>query len=158
MDVVVARIAAGRRTGGELIMEDVPATPMGEPGTFRLTASPGLAQGLAAEDVVRVAADGLFTVVRRGGNLAVQVFARELSDNALDGLVADVSGLGGRLDGGTDSADSLLRVFTIPVTAGFAAVETVFDAFVAAQPGAEWYFANVYDPADGVTPLNWWQH
>jgi hypothetical protein len=23
-------------------------------------------------------------------------------------------------------------------------------------PGCQWIYGNVYDPADGVTPLNWW--
>jgi hypothetical protein len=36
------------------------------------------------------------------------------------------------------------------------AIEFVFIEFVAAHPGTEWMFGNVYDPRDGVTPLNWW--
>jgi hypothetical protein len=33
-----------------------------------------------------------------------------------------------------------LRVYTIPVSAGFASVESAFAGFIAEQPGAEWYF------------------
>jgi hypothetical protein len=47
-------------------------------------------------------------------------------------------------------------VFTVPVSAGFGAVEAAFDGYVRRQPGAEWYFGNVYDERDGMTPLNWW--
>jgi hypothetical protein len=24
-------------------------------------------------------------------------------------------------------------------------------------PDSIWYYGNVYDPEDGVTPLNWWE-
>lgn len=47
-------------------------------------------------------------------------------------------------------------MFTIPVATGFRAVEAVFDGWVAEHPGWEWAYGNVYDPADGVTPLGWW--
>ena len=60
--------------------------------------------------------------------------------------------LGGRLDG---RADRVL-VFTIPVEAGFGRVEDVFGRFAGGHPGYEWYYGNVCDPADGVTPLGWW--
>ena len=157
MDGVVVRLAAGRRSDGGLVMENVPATPMGEPDTFRLTASPGLAIGVAAHDVVRVAPDGAFCVLERGGNLAVQILARGLSDETIDAVAGHVEQLGGYLDGGSDTAGTQLRVFTIPVSSGFAAVEALFNAFVADHPGSEWHFANVYNPADGVTPLGWWE-
>lgn len=157
MNDVVVRLAAGRRADGGLVLEAVHAMPMGEPDTFRLTASPGLAQGVAAHDVVRVSPDGAFCVLERGGNLAVQILARGLSDESIDTVAGHVERLGGYLDGGSDTAGTRLRVFTIPVSSGFAAVEGVFNAFVAEHPGSEWYFANVYDPADGVTPLGWWE-
>lgn len=56
--------ASGKRT----IDESVPAEPIG-PGRFRLLASPGLVQGLAAGDEVELApsqAQG-FRVLQRGG-------------------------------------------------------------------------------------------
>ena len=59
--------------------------------------------------------------------------------------------LGGTLDG----LDSKVVVYTIPVTAGFEAVEKELNEVVSIFEGAEWYYGNVYDQ-DGVTPLNWW--
>jgi len=47
-------------------------------------------------------------------------------------------------------------VFTVPVGAGFPKIEAIFNDLVAAHPEMEWLFGNVYDPGDGVTPLNWW--
>jgi hypothetical protein len=83
-------------------------------------------------------------------NLAVHVYGpHALADEA----VVDVKGLGGTLDGRAPN----LTVFTVPVTAGFAAVEAAFNRLVAQHPEVEWYFGNVYDPADGVTPLGWWE-
>ena len=153
----VVHLLAGRRTHGDPVLEAVPAVPAGEPSTFRLTATPGLVIGAAAEDIVRVEEDGSFNVVRRGGNLAVQVYARELAHQVYAPLEAEVRRLGGYLDGGSDHRDGAsVRVFTVPVAAGFPAVEAAFNSFVKHHPDAEWYFGNVYDPDDGTTPLNWW--
>lgn len=123
------------------------------PGEFRLLYSPGLVQGIAAGDEFRLLGeDGAFEVTRRAGNLAVQVF----SDGPVGPWQADlterVSQIGGNFDGAIEKG----LVFTLPVTAGFPAIEAVFGHWVAEHPGWEWYFGNVYDPADGITPLNWW--
>jgi uncharacterized protein DUF4265 len=154
---VAIRLAAGRNAADEPVLETVPAAATDEPSTFRLIATPGLVQGVAANDVVRVGDQGSFSVVRRGGNLGVQVFARELTDNSFASLHAEVERLGGYLDGGGGARAASVRVFTIPVSAGFPSVEHAFNSFVSRHPGAEWFFTNVYDPVDGVTPLNWWQ-
>ena len=69
-----------------------------------------------------------------------------------EGLVRRVAELGGVLDGQIERG----MVFTIPIAAGFPAIESVFNEFVSSHPGTEWLFSNVYDPRDGVTPLNWW--
>lgn len=42
-----------------------------------------------------------------------------------------------------------LTVFTIPVSAGFACVEEIFNRLTKRHPEVEWYFGNVYDPVDG---------
>ena len=133
------------------MFEDVPAVEC-DGGRYVLTGSPGLALGAAAGDTIVVHEDATFDVIERGGNLAVQVFADRFDERSLGELVAEIEQLGGRLDGGHDR----LRVFTVPVSAGFGAVEAAFDGYVRRQPGAEWYFGNVYDERDGMTPLNWW--
>ena len=107
--------------------------------------------GVAAGDAILLRDDGRFEVTTRGGNLAVQAYG----DHRLaDDVVADVWTLGGALDGRAPGA----TVFTIPVTAGFESVERVFNELIARHPDLEWYFGNVYDPRDGVTPLLWWEN
>jgi len=138
---------------GRPIKEPVHVAPVGR-GVFRLLFSPGLVQGIAAGDEFRlVGDDGAFVVTRRGGNLAVQVFATEPVAPFRTELAGRVARLGGTLDGAIERG----LTFTVPVAAGFPAVEAVFAAWVAEHPGWEWYFGNVYDPADGVTPLGWWE-
>lgn len=63
---------------------------------------------------------------------------------------------GGRLGGALDGAIERGLMFTVPVSAGFRAGEAVHNVGVAEHPGWEWFFGNVYDPKDGVTPLDWW--
>jgi hypothetical protein len=60
--------------------------------------------------------------------------------------------LGGHLDGGY----SRMLVLTIPLAAGFDAVAQALDDAVRRHAGSAWLYGNVYDPSDGMTPLNWW--
>jgi hypothetical protein len=60
------------------------------------------------------------------------------------------------LRGWLDGKAAKELVYTIPVSAGFPAIEGLFSEVKAAYPDVEWYFGNVYDERDGVTPLNWW--
>ncbi|UZN02625.1 hypothetical protein [Cellulomonas sp. S1-8] len=83
------------------------------------------------------------------GNLAIHVFAP--ADQG-DDLFRRMSALGGRRDGQTPS----LTVYTVPVAAGFSAIEAILADFTRSHPSAEWYYGNVYDN-DGVTPLRWWE-
>ena len=62
-------------------------------------------------------------------------------------LGARFAALGGHLDGRT--ATNL--VYTVPVTAGFDAIEAIFADLASS---VEWYYGNVYDPKDGATSLN----
>jgi hypothetical protein len=43
------------------------------------------------------------------------------------------------------------------VSCGFAEIEKVLEEAVQAHGAAAWMYGNVYDPQDGITPLNWWQ-
>ena len=142
-------LVAGRKASGEPVFEEVLVDRL-DGDTYRIVATPGLVLGVAADDIVRVSPEAQFEVVERGRNLAVQVYGRH---EDVDEITKDVWELGGALDGRADN----LTVYTIPVTAGFPRVEAVFNALVARHPDVEWYFGNVYDPEDGVTPLDWWQ-
>ena len=124
---------------------------------YLLLASPGFVEGLAAGDAFELDAtvSGGVRVHRRGGNLCVWFYHSESLDETSD-VTADVRGvaesLGGRLDGGY----SLMLVLTIPLTAGFDAVASALDDAARRHAGSTWLYGNVYDPTDGVTPLNWW--
>jgi hypothetical protein len=143
------QLEAGRRADGRPVLEAVLVDSLGD-GLHRLIASPTLVLGLAAGDVIQEAGAGRFEVKSRGGNLAVCVYG----DHSLaDEVVPDVWALGGVLDGRAPGA----TVFTVPVRAGFEKVEQVFNALLDRHPEMEWYYGNVYHPADGTTPLGWWE-
>jgi Domain of unknown function (DUF4265) len=142
-------LVAGHKSSGEPVFEQVLVDRLDD-GTYRIIATPGLVLGIAADDVVRVTPDSQYELVERGRNLAVQVYGNH---DLVDEVTKDVWELGGALDGRADN----LTVYTIPVTAGFPKVEQVFNDLVGRHPEVEWYFGNVYDNVDGVTPLNWWQ-
>ena len=55
--------------------------------------------------------------------------------------------IGGWLDGKGES----FLVYTIPISVGFPAIQRVLE-----NCSWEWFYGNIYDPTDGVTPLNWW--
>ncbi|MEV4319120.1 DUF4265 domain-containing protein [Actinocrispum sp. NPDC049592] len=152
------RLLAGTAPSGRPVFENVPADRTA-PDEWTLTASPGMAMGAAAGDVVRVRPDGRFDVLTRAGNIAVHAAGPTSATGQFDRLVQAVERLGGRLDGRGYTKDntSSMAVFTIPYAAGFEAVEAAFNDYAATVPGGEWYYVNVYDPADDTTPLNWWQ-
>lgn len=130
--------------------EPVHAEPLGA-GIYRLLFSPGFVQGIAAGDEFRVLdEDGAFEVVRRSGNLAVQVYSDESVESFKQQLEEKVRALGGVLDGSIDRG----MVFTIPLSAGFVAIEALFNEFVASSAGVSWFYGNVYDAED--KPLGWW--
>jgi hypothetical protein len=137
---------------GQPLKEPVHVDQLGG-GAYRLLYTPGLVQGIAAGDEFRlIGADGAFEVTRRGGNLAVQVFSQQPVAPLQAELTKRVARLGGRLDGAIECG----LAFTVPVSVGFPAVESVFNTWAAEHPGWEWYFGNVYDPADETKPLDWW--
>jgi hypothetical protein len=120
---------------------------------YRVLSSPGFVLGVAAGDEIELVDDeGHFRVVRRGGNIVVQLFSKEPVESLRESLARDVlDELGGVLDGGIERG----LVFTIPVTSGFAAIEALFDDVVGLHPETEWMYGNVYDPDTGE-PLGWW--
>ena len=152
-DLRVPVISDGVHQGEEML----PVAELGD-GRYRLLASPGFVEGLAAGDEFELDPDAPLghRVIRRGGNLCVWFYHSEpLSETST--VTADVrltaESLGGRLDGGY----SRMLVLTIPIAAGFDAVARTFDEAVRRHAASSWLYGNVYDPADGVTPLDWWR-
>jgi hypothetical protein len=135
-------LIAGVKSSGEPVSERLPVRCVGD-HEYVLVASPVLVLGLAAGDRIEVR-EGSFEILERGGNLAIQVFGA--APVVIARLREAVTGLGGVLDG----QDLKAAVFTVPVGAGFPAVERLFDT-----SQVEWYYGNVYE-ADGVTPIGWW--
>jgi hypothetical protein len=136
--------------------ESLPVVALGG-GRYRLLASPGFVEGLAAGDELELdpSVPCGHRVLRRGGNLCVWFYhAEPVSESSA--ATADVrlvaESLGGQLDGGY----SRMLVLTIPLAAGFDAVARAFDDAVRRHAGSAWLYGNVYDPSDGMTPLNWW--
>lgn len=152
-ELVTLQLEVQKNPDGSPFFEEVAVEALGE-RRYRLLKSPGLVPGLAAGDEIELTPDGErdHLVLRRAGNVAVQFFSRHDLDACLGFLAPHIERLGGRLDG----RSNLLLVFTIPVSAGFANIEEVFKLAVERLPQSDWMFGNVYDVADGKTPLNWW--
>ena len=138
---------------GEPFFEEVPVEPVSE-GSYRLQASPGLLDGVAAGDVFIRHEDGRYDVVERGGNLCVQIWypGVDLHRRVDADLLPAARRLGGWLDGRADG----VTVLTFPLEAGFDRITTLLDGWVATVSGAGWSYANVY-AEDGETPLGWWE-
>ncbi len=141
----------------EAVTEELQVEDLGT-NRFRLVSSPGLVEGLAKGDEFELdeaSATG-FRVTKRSGLVVVWFFwpSEDLvtgpESAALQRQVEQE--LGGRLDGGGHTQ----LIFSIPVGAGFTAIEALFQEAEARHPGATTMFGNVYGP-DGETPLNWWQ-
>ena len=154
-DITTVELLAGKKTTGEDVREAVTVKRVTK-DWFEVTHSPGLVLGIAAGDVIKLhtADTGSFDVVQRGQNLCIQIFKGEpFSKSQRDQFARRMQEIQGRLD--AESANEL--VFTVPVRLGFAAVESLLNSLVSDCQDCRWYFGNVYDPTDGVTPLSWWE-
>jgi hypothetical protein len=153
-EVRVPVYSDGERRGEE----SLPAVVVGT-GRYRLLASPGFVEGLAAGDEFELAADTPqgYRVLARGGNLCIWFYFHEEVDagspETID-LSRTVGALAGRLDGGW----SRMLVLTVPLTAGWAVIEAAMNAAVTRLGASSWQYGNVYDPVDGMTPLRWWEN
>ncbi len=141
--------------GSELI----PARPLGD-DNWELIRSPLYAMQVASGDVVKVIdpKSGAFEVVKRGGNVCIQLYlGPDEADDAdatarlAEAITTLIEPLGGRIDGMTRGLISC----TLPVTAGFPVIESTLNAAARESEGAQWQFANVYDTGTGE-PLGWW--
>ena len=121
----------------------------------RLLHSPLFARNLAAGDHVRVVnlATAEYALEKRSGNLSIRVLRKTDIEAVAHELVPALEKLGGKLDRQTDNA----LIFSIHFSIGFVPVERLLNEACERHPGAVWYYGNVYDPSDGVTPLRWWQ-
>lgn len=119
---------------------------------FRVLYSPGLVYGVAAGDEIELLPDKTFRVVHHGFNLAVRVLSPNGVAEFTSDLTEKVEWLGGTLDGRVENGLS----FTIPLSAGFGAIERVFGEAVRTYAGLLWEYGNVYD-SEG-NEMGWWRH
>ena len=138
-------------------VEQVAARPV-SPNVFQLLRSPLYAMGFAAGDTVEVRADGPLRLVSRGGNVCVRLYlgAAQVDDRDATAALANrvegrIAALGGWVDGMTPGLIS----FSVPVRVGFQDIESACAEIMTHAPGAQWQYANVYDPITGK-PLEWW--
>ncbi|MFE0626978.1 DUF4265 domain-containing protein [Streptomyces sp. NPDC058864] len=146
-------LQAGRTSSGKPAFETLPAKAV-SPGLFELAGSPGLVEGCAAGDLLKIDAEGMFQVEQRGPNLCIQAFGDPAFDaDSLEALTEGFAPLNGLVEA---PADRRFIVVTVPASAGFPAVEAVMGAWsTSVGEQLEWGFSNVFG-ADGQ-PLNWWQ-
>ena len=123
-----------------------------EDNSCQLVKSPAFVKGIASGDVIKLESGGEeFTILQRSGNLSIRVFCRDDSSELVDELTPPLEKLGAELDIETPR----MLVYSIHVSCGFQSIENILNAV--ASDDVAWMYGNVYDPSDGVTPLNWWQ-
>lgn len=148
----VIELFAGVGADGKPMVEQLHVREL-EDGNFQLVQSPAFAKGLASGDVVKKLSETLeFDLAQRSGNLSVRVFSRGDIQSLADQLTPELEKLGGELDRETPR----MLVYSIHVSCGFAAIETILNQYVGVDGQSAWMYGNVYDPTDGQTPLNWW--
>ncbi|RBB31837.1 hypothetical protein DPV79_40220 [Burkholderia reimsis] len=150
----LVNVYAGHNDAGP-VYEELPALSIGD-GSYELLSSPGLALNLAKGDLIRIAdTDRPATVLRRGGNFCVQIYADEIPRGEVERLEREV---GQELAGSLDGVNGGNLALSVPSTNGIEAINRFFDEFKE-RTGIEWYYANVYknfeDPSD-ETLLDWW--
>lgn len=139
--------------------EAVPARHL-QKNEWELLQSPLYAAHVARGDIVRVLDPerGGYELIKRGGFVCVQFYLGEADANEEEAtnraariIGSYIAPLGGKIDGMTMGLVSA----SVRVNVGFQAIEAAFDRATEQCVGAQWQFANVYDPLSGA-PLGWW--
>jgi len=147
----VIELFAGNDPAGQPVVERL-SVRQNEDDSFQLVKSPAFIKGLASGDVVQLVPDSKeFEIKQHGGNLCIRVYAKSHLTDINEQLTPELEKLGGELD--TETPRFL--VYSIHVSCGFNAIETLLNRYVVGEH-CMWVYGNVYDPADGTTPLNWW--
>jgi hypothetical protein len=150
----IIQLPAGQDSNGQKVLEKLEVYVLEQADHYELKQSPLLVRGLSKGDIFHVDQQNLdrIKVVKHSGNLALRVFRKTDIEMLESDLTPKVEMHDGSLDIKTERALS----YSLHVNLGFAAIEALFDNAMAAYPDSVWYYGNVYDPVDGVTPLNWW--
>lgn len=148
----VIELMAGVKPDGTPVVERLQVTVQ-EDDSCQLVRSPAFIKGIASKDVIKLNKDDQsFEVVKRAGNLCIRVFSREGVEKLAEELAPQIEKMGGELD----FENERMLVFSIHVSCGFQKIEDLLNDYIDEDEGQAWLYGNVYDPKDGVTPLNWW--
>jgi hypothetical protein len=144
------RLIAGHRSTGQPVYEEVPIERTGD--AIRVLATPGMAFGIAADDLIEIH-DGAASVVARAGNVGIQVLQPAVREPDAMRLIDAIE----RIDGWLDGFDPRgIIALSVPASAGFPAIEAMLAEYVSSAPGATYSYTNVYADDEGLVPLNWW--
>ncbi|ODS24032.1 phosphotyrosine protein phosphatase [Candidatus Endobugula sertula] len=149
----VIELFAGNDPQGRAIVERL-SVRQNEDNSVQLVKSPAFIRGLASGgDKIQLVPDTKeFIIKQHSGNLCIRVYAKQGLEAINEQLTPEFEKLGGELD--TETPRFL--VYSIHVSCGFKTIELLLNRHVGNNHQAMWAYGNVYDPVDGVTPLNWW--
>ena len=139
--------------------EQVPARRLND-DEWEILRSPLYATEVASGDIIKIinAEKGSFEIIKRGGNVCIQFY---LGENDADDvkvtrdLSTKIGNLIEPLNGRVEATTAGLISLVLPVAIGFSKIEEALEVAVEKSPGAQWQYANVYDPVGGE-PLGWW--
>jgi len=152
-ELSIVELYAGTRPDGKPVVERLQVLAQ-EDDSLILARSPAFIKGIARGDKIKLnKSDQSFELLQRAGNLCIRVIVKEDIEMLATDLTPLIEKMGGELDLETER----MLVFSIHVSCGFTAVEKVLNDYVGEESDSLWFYGNVYDPQDGVTPLNWWQ-
>ena len=146
---------AGVNGTGEPVFESLEVELLPDsPQYARIMKSPLFTRNIAAGDTIKLINPDTaeYELVSRSGNLCVRVFTKDNLSKLEQTLTSEIEKLGGSLDQQTERA----LVYSIHVSIGFQTIEQRLENAFRDYPDCVWYYGNVYDPEDGITPLEWW--
>lgn len=148
----IIKAFAGVSSTGESVYESL-AVRRESQNTYELCASPGLISGFARGDRVRLNSHKELQLLQRGMNVSAQIYL----DAPIFELKAECLSVLGNVDGYLDGLASKQMVVSFPVSIGFKKIEDCIAQLLRLSGSSIWNYGNIYDEADGRTPLNWWQ-
>jgi hypothetical protein len=129
-----------------------------ENGTFIIRNIPAFVYGVGYGDEIQLQSEesGDFSVIRRGGNVAIRVFIDgSLERTEVDHIIQAVThakGLHEIARNARNENDSSLLLLSFPIAFGFSEIEKLMTTLQSLN--AKWEYANVYN--ESGEPLNWW--
>ncbi len=145
----IIELVAGQRPDGSTVMEKVVVRPL-QDGKVEMLHSPGFIKGIARGDTLILGRDNSYTIDVRGGMVAIQIYTRADVARLEPKLSAEIK----TMDGCRDICTDRMLAYSVPVEAGFAAIEQVMQEVAEQYSDLQWVYGNVYN-AEGEA-LNWW--